>query len=379
MDQLINLLLTLGLVVNLIIIFSLARTRTRPKQILSLIFVCIFFAIVQDYAASNGMNSLYGLSFLVADAIGFLVGPLFWVYLKSLSPLETKPLRQHWQHFIPFGIYFLVITLPIAISYWAGGEWSLYRDFIEGYENWLQLQAVYLLGYCWLSYQLWQRYQRNIRQQYSNLHQRDLYWIKVLLIGVVITVCLNIFLAILEASGFVPAFGTAYLMTYVLIALVLYLWYYGSSQSRILLPEYLLAPPINEVAADPKQSIQHHLSNTDAAEIDALKQRLFEVIKTDRPYLKEDLSLNQLAEMMPTTDKKLSALLNHYVEQNFYDLINQYRVEEVKTRLGSPAYAHFTILGVALDCGFKSKSSFNRIFKKVTGRSPSAYKKELSQ
>lgn len=379
MDQLINLLLTLGLVVNLIIIFSLIRTRKRPKQILSLIFACLFFAIVQDYAAVNGLDSLYALSFLVADAIGFLVGPLFWVYLKSLSPLEAKPLQQHWRHFIPFGIYFLVITLPIAISYWAGGEWLIYRDFIERYENWLQLQAVYLLIYCWLSYKIWQRYQRNIRQQYSNLYQRDLYWIKVLLIGVVITVCLNIFLAILETSGFVPAFGTAYLMTYVLIALVLYLWYYGSSQSRILLPEYLLAPPIAEAPASPNQSVQHHLSNADAAEITALKERLQEVLTTDRPYLKEDLSLSQLAAMIPTTDKKLSALLNHYVEQSFYDLINQYRVEEVKTRLGSSAYAHFTILGVALDCGFKSKSSFNRIFKKVTGRSPSAYKKELSQ
>ncbi|MEM6348142.1 MAG: helix-turn-helix domain-containing protein [Bacteroidota bacterium] len=381
MSQLINLLLTVGMVVNMIILISLLRSRKaqRPKQILALIFVCIFFAIAQDYSALNRLDALYALSLLVADPIGFLVGPLFWVYLQSLSAKVSKPLRDNWQHFVPFGIYFLTISLPLAISYWVGGFWAEYRRMIEAHEFWLQLQAIYLLLYCWLSFQVWQRYRRNMRQQYAKLPQGDLSWVRVLLIGVVLTVSVNLILAILELIGFEMAFGSAYLVSLVLIGLNVYLWYYGSAQTQILIPDYLLYPQSQDPKRGLKEAQSHHLTNVSEKEIERLKQRLMTVLAEERPFLKEDLSLNQLATLIPTTDKKLSALLNHFIKQSFYDLINQYRVEEVKARLADPAFAHYSILGIAMECGFKSKSSFNRIFKKVTGRSPSAYKKEMSQ
>jgi AraC-like DNA-binding protein len=87
--------------------------------------------------------------------------------------------------------------------------------------------------------------------------------------------------------------------------------------------------------------------------------------------------LNKLAKHIPTTDKKLSLLLNQYMNTTFYDFVNAYRVQSVKEKLASVDFDNLTLLGIAYESGFKSKTSFNRIFKKETGFSPSEYKKSL--
>ncbi|WP_353959585.1 helix-turn-helix domain-containing protein [Aequorivita aurantiaca] len=74
------------------------------------------------------------------------------------------------------------------------------------------------------------------------------------------------------------------------------------------------------------------------------------------------------------SDKKLSELLNQQLSTNFYNLINEYRVNEVKQKIKDKEYYKYTLLSIAHDCGFQSKTSFNRVFKQKTGMSPSLYK-----
>jgi len=92
---------------------------------------------------------------------------------------------------------------------------------------------------------------------------------------------------------------------------------------------------------------------------------LFEVEKV---YLDEKLTLYKLAKKIQTTDKKLSFLLNKSMNTTFYDYVNSFRVEAVKLKLVSEKSKKFTILAIAHECGFNSKASFNRIFKKSTGQ-----------
>jgi transcriptional regulator GlxA family with amidase domain len=108
-----------------------------------------------------------------------------------------------------------------------------------------------------------------------------------------------------------------------------------------------------------------------------LTLKLERIIDVEKPYLREDLTLKDLAELLQITDKKMSALLNRYLNTSFYDYINGLRVVEVKKRIQDPAFEKYTLLAIALECGFNSKASFNRIFKKMTVVSPSEYKKRL--
>ncbi|SNZ00813.1 two-component regulator propeller domain-containing protein [Flagellimonas pacifica] len=107
--------------------------------------------------------------------------------------------------------------------------------------------------------------------------------------------------------------------------------------------------------------------------------RLNEEMQKNHMYLDPNLNLGQLAEKLDISANHLSMLLNDYVEKNFYDFINYYRVEEVKRRLANSSYDNQTILSIGVDCGFNSKSAFNRIFKNITGKTPSQYKNEVSR
>jgi len=95
----------------------------------------------------------------------------------------------------------------------------------------------------------------------------------------------------------------------------------------------------------------------------------------DQLFLDQQLNLKQLSGKLEISTNQLSMLLNDYIGKNFYDYVNEYRIEEVKKRLSNPTYGNQTLSSIGLDCGFNSKSAFNRIFKNTTGKTPSEYKK----
>ena len=97
----------------------------------------------------------------------------------------------------------------------------------------------------------------------------------------------------------------------------------------------------------------------------------------DKPFLDDSLSLTELASQIGISNKQLSELLNQHLKVNFYNLINDYRINEVKKRLENYNSNKETLLGIAFESGFQSKASFNRVFKLKTGLSPSNYIKNF--
>jgi AraC-like DNA-binding protein len=84
-----------------------------------------------------------------------------------------------------------------------------------------------------------------------------------------------------------------------------------------------------------------------------------------------------MAEDLNMSRHKLSHVINIGLQKNFYKLINEFRIEEVKDMLVNPKFKHYTVLGIGLECGFNSKTSFNRIFKEETGFTPTEYKRTV--
>jgi ligand-binding sensor domain-containing protein/AraC-like DNA-binding protein len=111
-------------------------------------------------------------------------------------------------------------------------------------------------------------------------------------------------------------------------------------------------------------------------EIDEVLKKLMILLKEERVYRDEALTLMKLAERLQLHPQVLSQIINEKMGKNFNDLINNFRIEEVKTRLKAPGEAGRSVLEIAFDCGFNSKTSFNRTFKKFTGMTPSNFKKE---
>ena len=111
--------------------------------------------------------------------------------------------------------------------------------------------------------------------------------------------------------------------------------------------------------------------------IDQYKQQLKTLMSEKEPYLNSELTLRVLAEMMEIPPNHLSQLLNEGFDKNFSEYINSYRLETFKSKVADPSLKHLTILGLAYESGFNSKTVFNTFFKKVMGKTPRAYWKEI--
>ena len=94
---------------------------------------------------------------------------------------------------------------------------------------------------------------------------------------------------------------------------------------------------------------------------------------TEKMYTKNDLLINDLASILMVHPNHLSQIINELEGKNFYEFVNHYRIHEFKRLISSPKNHQFTLLSLAFECGFNSKSSFNRYFKKSTGQTPSQY------
>jgi len=108
---------------------------------------------------------------------------------------------------------------------------------------------------------------------------------------------------------------------------------------------------------------------------DAYLKKLLMVMETEKPYTDGDLALPKLASRLNMSAHHLSQIINERLQQNFFDFVNTYRVEEAKRKLVDPAKKHYSLLAIAEEVGFNSKSAFNTAFKKQTQMTPSEFRK----
>lgn len=383
MKLLLDFVLVVGIVINLIILSLLVKEKhkTLPHKILICFFLTILLVCLSDYAFLHKLRWLH-LPTLIPDSISiWVIAPLLYIYIKSLFDISDNFIKKHSFHFIPAFLFLVFFSIPLLIS-------SIQKDYLFEYLRWLlqdkgdsiliMLSDLYLLVYSLFSLSLFYDYKTILKRNYSSLSTYDFLWIQQMLLGSSIVIFLDVLTEVLYFF-----FGVTFpgidnsggdLVVIAMIFFVGYLGYYGIHQSKILIPNFLLPKEEEKNKPTTKKSTSGTFSNE---EIKDLRFRLTETLEKEKPYLDEDLTLTKLAECIGISDKKLSTFLNQEIGTTFYDLINTARVEAVKQRIESKAYQQLTLLGIAYECGFKSKSSFNRIFKNVTGVSPSTYRNAI--
>ena len=161
------------------------------------------------------------------------------------------------------------------------------------------------------------------------------------------------------------------LMYITLTVIIYFLGYYGIKQKPILSNDN----PISQIETAPTQKPKYATSSLKDGEKEILIQRLTKSMEKEKPYLNENLTLKELADKLETSPNNLSQIINERFSKNFYEFINEYRINEVKSLLIDPEYSHYSMLGIAFECGFNSKSTFNSVFKQFTGKTPSEFKK----
>ncbi|QJD77298.1 helix-turn-helix domain-containing protein [Spirosoma rhododendri] len=343
---------------GLLLFVSTNRQANRFLALLMFSISCWLIDGLFRLANIYGQNaSLYFLP--IFYSLGF--GPLIYFYVRSLTDSQFVFTRHHAWHFLPVAIQaslYIVLSLnsyEFRDWFWQTIHYPVtYRIEFDG--TWLSL-----LIYVGLSLRLLQWYRRYVQENFSETSQLTLRWLQVLLIGLVL-ICGQWTYEMVLRDRFNSYYVNDY--SYWMLGVVLVAMGIVGLQQRTMEQvqfhaEATPAPPFTEKAAD-KVNPEY-------------LERIRRAMNIDRLYLNPTLTLIELAQHVKLNPKVVSQVINTGMQQSFNDFVNAHRVSEVKQRLHSDDLNRFTLLGIALESGFNSKTTFNRIFKEHTGLSPSAF------
>jgi AraC-like DNA-binding protein len=233
------------------------------------------------------------------------------------------------------------------------------------------------------------RYSQAIKDTFSTIDKINLNWLKTITVLTMIVWILGIIIEFLQIFDLNTRFQAT---TPIAIAILIYVMgYLGLRQPEIFAGASEAPPPLAEAtpplveepphlvealespeSPDTKKYERSGLTKTKA---EAFHKKLIHLMETDKPFTYSSLKLNQLAKMIGTTPNYLSQVINEECDQNFYDFVNGYRINEAKKMIQDPGNEQVTLLSIAYDVGFNSKSAFNTAFKKYTGMTPSQFRK----
>lgn len=208
-------------------------------------------------------------------------------------------------------------------------------------------------------------YHDQLFNNYSEIGGKDLFWLKNLIYFLLI---FSVFWFGVISSMFIfQSRGWAFYLIWIAACLMMiWLGYFVILRRDIF--EIPVFEPINE------QEIAKSLLSE---KTDEHYTKLKKLMVTEKLYRDPQLNMDTLAQKTNLSNGYLSKIINQKEGKNFYDFVNTFRIKEVKAHLILPEYNHYSILGIGLEAGFKSKSTFNAVFKKMTGMTPSAYKKTI--
>lgn len=315
--------------------------------------VCLSMIILRIYYIQPYMEEMLGVPVFLLGPFIFLLGPLLYFYLRSIVQEVNVVLVRDWGHFLPFVAY-LVIYVPAFILGWDSNYVLLLNKFLSS--PWILLIAQ--LGYYLVhTYRLVKENNLKIVESYSNLDEVDLSWMKQFIWILIAILVFIMFVSPLLLHGMSIE---SYLM--------------ASSSFFALTIFFLAYKALQQGLPDPLKDPGERVNEEYSASLDDMKSELIDHMESHKPYLDPELTLVSLAYQLGVSRNRLSEVINTAIGDNFYHFVNQYRIEEVKKLIGQEDSKKYTIISLANDAGFRSKSSFNAIFKKMTGLTPSEYR-----
>ena len=314
----------------------------------------------------------------ISQPVIYLFGPTIYLYTRTLITGARSFERRSLIHFIPA----LVVTAYLLSFFLqSGADKILFVEKLmrEGSPldvniiEWLKLPhgAIYTL----VTFRLLGRYRGRLEENFSTLDRINLRWLRSLLIGTMIVWLVAILNFFLGALGVKILDFESNPASLVLVVVVYAIGYIGLRQ-----PEVFWPPAENQssdtTSAEVSATGKYQKSGLDSEKAETLQEGLLQMMVEQKPYTDPNLTLHQLAHLLSVSPHNLSEVINTRLGQSFHDFVNGYRVDEAKKRLVDPTLAHQTILAIALESGFRSKSTFNKIFKRFSGITPSSFRQD---
>ncbi len=327
----------------------------------------------------------------------FFIGPVIFFYVQRLLNPSFKFGKKEWLHLLPGIIYILYsIVMVVADKIFFKRYYFLADGEDRDFDTWYQLAGfTSMVFYFLLSLRYFTVYKKLMVQVTSYADTLLFKWIKNFLYAFLIMLAVRL---IFFVGGFFPYFQKiGYIgpwWEYFSFAIIFYyIAITGYSNAiettipfKLNLLHYKRVMLLHNTIAEETQP-NNAIEDAEIIEIETAgiiakedenllaewKPKVLQFIQTEKAYEDAELSLTQVARQLKTNPTIISKVINQGFKQNFNDFINYYRIEAVKEKLKAGEQKTQTLLGIAYDCGFNSKATFNRSFKKSMGISPKEF------
>lgn len=368
------------------ILLSLSK---RPNQLSDKVFVAFLISITFPM-----VMILFGLQSLLIDRVSIFMpltlGPFMLFYTESLIAQGLAFNKKKLFHFLPFAV-----CLPISL--WSSREIAFSPRVLQSQGvNFLEIGYVLLLMLSFLCYSVWisrrlKHHRRNVLDYFTQISTRItlgwLTWVVIVFFNVFILVHIPRFLRLLDLFSEVSAsavFDDIHSVGFVLFIVVLSFFAVRQQQvyrEPVAAPVAVDEPVLFEVeqpVTELEVKEEKHKALLSGDQLVDYLTALETYMQQEKPYLDNDLTLAQLATMLQMPKHHLTDVINRKLEKNFFNYVNDYRIAEVKQLLQNPDNSEKTILTLAFEVGFNSKTTFNTFFKKTTLMTPTQYRKQFS-
>lgn len=352
--------------------------QLRANYFLSLLMLAYSIILIELFLQDAGFYQQHPDVLVLLSGFPLAAGPLHYLYARHLMHPGRMFRALEWLHFLPLLAYKAVLMLALFLP-GAGiavppGLESRVIPFPFIFLNWaINLQVLLYMA---LTAFFLHRHAARLEQYFSSLSRLRLDWLR----NITYLTALTAIIFLIENICFVlgielqPLFAISSVLAGILVYAMGYL---GLAKSEIFREPHVASSlhQLTDLDAAPvaaKKYEKSGLSDDKAAE---LAQRLLHLMAEDKLYTDSELTLHSLAERLSISPHNLSEIINTRLGQSFFDFVNGYRIEQVKRDLADARKSHLKLLAVAFDAGFNSKTSFNTIFKKHTGLTPSDYRR----
>jgi len=362
-----------ALVIAGMLTFYAYRHQNRSAKWLSLLILLAGLYVVPWMLGHDGWYGRDGYRdflFFVPFQQFYLIAPVLYLYIRSVIDPSRQLVKKDYVLFIPAALYLLYSLVVFITDFLILEDYYFYADRKDkDLDPWYQVTGLsMMLAFIYKSYRQYQSYRSEIFDLYSYADSIRFSWIKQFLICLSIIVILRVIFFLLYPNW--GDFGDKW-WYYFFFSCMFY--FVGMSGLLHVVRWHTLSS--NLIISSMEKDTVDRLSETvDSEELDSLKSKIEEFL-SGGGYKNPGLSLIDVATSLDTTTKKVSQVINQRFEMNFNDLVNKKRVDRVVELIQKEKHLKYNLLGLAMQCGFNSKTTFNRSFKKVMGMTPIEYVK----
>ena len=366
-----------GISTILFLILLLSRTwkKKEANKILAITLLSFSFLFLTYVCAYLKWDFLAAIVSPFGFITPFTLGPFIFQYIKTIYG-STIDFKRFMKSLLPFWIAFIVYSIPQYV-------WGLSLENKTPVFKFISLLIpflgiVHLAYYLFLSSRLLKRFRVLLKNNYSNMSTLDLKWLSIWVWGFILFLIIDMISGLLLVIY--PVHSTlVYMNLFYLVLLIWYIGYYGVNQVQVFLLEEIPLESIRKKNSQEKIIKPVYYFNCESEEIIELKAKLEIVFLEQELFKRQDISLKGTADILEISDKKLSYLLNICLSSNFYEYVNNHRINYFRKKIEEGTVEKLTLLAIAYDSGFNSKATFNRVFKQKVGITPMEFKKQVTK